>query len=298
MYIERVFTTQIDTKDPSVLYSTDLKESLRSILTTMYSGRCFKRCFITEILEIVKHSPAVCEWNRTGGSVRIALTFRVRGIIYERFEVIPDAKIIQIMEDGKIVLRSKYAAIILMSNPKLQYFKVGQMVPVRVYETRYVPKRNSVSVQGIPFVPIRAQEDREFEVQITDDDQKTLEPFYKRLQEEKKSFDTLDKKTQTAIADLFNPGKQKPPTGYSAVDITEVRGYGRILRPDWTPLGDTTVWWKSETKEQIIKNSAQVLKGYLNGMTKALNTAIALAELYDLRSKEPWIDVYSKEKSA
>lgn len=287
-------TTQIETKDPNVLYSTDLKEVLKNILTARYVGKCFKRCFVVEIMEIVRHSPVICEWDRNGGNARIAMTFKIKGIVYERFEVIPDAKIVEILEDGKIILRSKYAAIMLKGNAKLQHYKVGQMVPVRANESKYMPLRHVVSVQGIPFVPLKEM-DKELEVQVSVDDQKTIEPLLKRLAEEQKRFDLLDKKTQTAWNALLNPPKQKPPASFVSVDIVKVKGTGRILRPDWTALGDTTVWWKEEKREGTIKNSVQVLKGYINQMIKTLGVASSLAELYDLDVDAAWIDLYKKE---
>lgn len=294
MFIERTHTTQIDTKDPLVLYSIDLKESLKNILTARYVGKCFKRCYILEIVEIIKHSPIICECNRNGGSARIAMTFKIKGIIYDRYEVIPDAKIVEILEDGKIILRSKYSAIMLKGNPKLQHYKIGQMVPVRALDAKYMPLRHVISVQGIPFVPLK-EVDKDLEVQITADDQLTIEPMLKKLEEEQKKFDSLDKKTQTKWNNILNPSKQKPPAGFTSIDITKVQGSGRIIRPDWTELGDTTVWWKEEKREGVIKNSVQVLKGYINQMIKSLNTANMLAELYDVDTNTPWMDVYKKE---
>lgn len=298
VYIERTFTTQIGSDKTEVLYSTNFPETLKAELTERYVGKCFKYCYIIQVLDIVRHSPVILEWNRNGGNCRIAVTFKVRAIIYDRGEVIPDCKIVEIMDNGKIILRSQYSACILAPNAKLQSFKIGQTVPVRVVNPRYVPGRNNIAVQAIPFVPMN-EPDKEFNVQLDiKENKEALEPLLARLAEEQEKWDKLDKKTRDAWNSLLNPPRQKPPAGFKEIDISKVTGAGLVLRPEWTDLGSTNVWFKPETQEKEFRNSVQVLRGYLNSSIKALNTAVQLANLYDPKDEEPWMALYKREKKA
>lgn len=290
VYIERPLITQIDTKDPAVLYSTDLKATLKNILNDMYIGKCFKRCHITEILEIDENSPPIMEAMRNGGSARISVKFRVRGIVYDMYEVIPDAKIVEIIEDGKMLLRSRHAAIMLAADARLQHFRVGMTVPVRVMEARYIPYRDTISVTGIPFIPLQNTTDP-FDVNFTADDQTACEPLIARLREAQKRFEALPHAREWRT---FLDGKSPTPADFKQVDFTAVMGRGRITRPDWTPLMDTTVAWQVAKDEKTIKNSATVLKGYIQQSIKQLDLACVLAEQYTWTAEKsaPWVAIY------
>jgi hypothetical protein len=294
VYIERPLITQIDTKDPNVLYSTDMKTTLKTILTQMYVGKCFKRCYITEIIDIEENSPPVMEAMRNGGSARIAIRFRVRGIVYDMFEVIPDAKIVEIIEDGKMLLRSRHAAIMIAADPRLQHFRVGMTIPVRSMEARYIPYRDTISVTGIPFVPI-VQATEPFDVNFSDEDHAACEPLLARLREAQKQFEAVPHSKEWA--QLLDP-KSHAIEGFKFVEFNKVRGRGRISRSDWTPLMDTTVAWQDVKDEKTIKNSATVLKGYISAAIKQLDLATAMAEQYDWATEKaaPWIALYRNEK--
>lgn len=291
MIIERIITTQIETKDPEVIYSSDQKQSFKSLLSKIYVGKCFKRCYILEIMQILMHSPIIFEHNRNGGAAKVAINFKVKAILYDKFEVIPDAKIIEIMEDGKIVLKSNTSAIMLAGNPKLQKFKVGQTVPIRVVEARYLPFKDVICVQAIPFIPLKdSLSDREFDIDITDDDIKALEPLLTKIEEEKSRI------VNEKWFDFLLPSKVKMGSEYKQMDITKIKGTGKIIKPEHS--SDLTVYWKPASQHQDIKNSIQVLKGYLNNILKLYKTVADLDEHYDLKKNEPWMELYTSEKKA
>lgn len=296
VFIERTHTTQWDTTDPNVLYSTDMRATLKTHLAKKYVGKCFKRCYIIDILDIVAYSPPVLESMRNGGSARIAVQFRIRGIVYDRYEVIPDAKIVEVTEDGKLLLRSKYASIIVAANPKLQAFRVGMTVPVRVYDCGYIPYRDTVSVTAIPFVPKVAQT-QTFDVVLSPDDRTQLEPQLAKVKELAAQFAAHP--DHAKWRDFLDPkGKAGDDhAGFKHVEITAAQGSGQILRPEWSPVGDTHVWWRAAEKRDI-KNSVSVLRGYLNSVIKQLELANLLATQYDwaTESKSAWIALYLAEK--
>jgi len=295
VYIERTLITEIDTKDPNVLYSTDMTATLKTILAQIYVGKCFKRCYITEILDIEDNSPPILEAMRNGGTARIAIRFRIRGIVYDQFEVIHDAKIIEIIEDGKMLLRSRNAAIMIAADPRLQHLRVGMVIPVRAVESRYIPRRDTISVTGIPFVPIFTPAIDPFDVNISSEDITSCEPLITKLSELQKRFVEIEhhKDWQALLDD-----KHVTPAGFKLIEFTKIRGRGRITRADWTPVMDTTVAWQEVNDDKVIKNSATVLKGYITHAIKQLELACAMAEQYDWMTEKsaPWVAIYRSEK--
>lgn len=298
VFIERTHTTQWDTSDPTILYSTDMRATLKTHLTKKYVGKCFKRCYIVDIIDIVKYSPPVLESMRNGGSARIAVQFRIRGVIYDRFEVIPDAKIVEVTESGKLILRSKYASISVAANVKLQPFRVGMTIPVRAYDCGYVPYRDTVSVTAIPFAP-KVAPTQTFDVVLSQDDQAQLEPQIARVKELATQFAAHpDHAKWRDFLDPKNKEGDRPPLdGFKHVELTAVHGSGQIVRPEWSPVGDTRVWWRTAEKRDI-KNSVSVLRGYLNSMIKQLELANILATQYDwsTESKSAWVTLYTDAK--
>lgn len=303
MLIEKVITTQIETKDPTLIYAADQDAAIKKLLTDRFVNKCFKRCFVTEIVEVTNNSPFIFESNRNGGYSRIVVVFKIRGVVYDKFEIVPDAKIIEIMEDGKLILLSKYATIGLAASPKLQNFRKGQMVPVRVVDARYVPQKSLISAQGIPFVPIVDPNLTTFDLGvITKDELKAHLPMLiERIEEEQKKFAEREAKIQKKWNDLLTNGKpdKKLLKGYesSEIEILESKTNITVFRPAWMPVGDTTVYWKPSAEVQEYRNSVQVLKGFLNAVLKDLQAANQLADLYDIGEKHEWMTLYTKEKA-
>lgn len=298
--IERPLSAQIDTKDPSVLYSTDLRVTLVNMFTQLYVGKCFKRCYITEVISVDRHSPPVIEAMRNGGSARIAVDFKVRGIVYDQYEVIPDAKVVEITEDGKMILRSKHAAAILAADSRLQQYRVGMMVPVRVRAARYIPDRDTISVTGIPMVPLDTPAEV-FDVIFTDDDMAACSSLFQKLDEAHKRFAAAPHSKDWAA--LLDPTTNKSTEGAKRVDLRKLRGRGRVSRADWTPLTDVSAWWQEVKEEkgekgEKLKNSVTVLRGYIAAALKQLEAAASIAEQYDwtVEKSSPWVKLYQAEK--
>ncbi len=305
MIIERQFEICIDTSDVAVIYSTDPEQSIKNILTQMFCNKCYKKCYVLEITKILDLGPFTTEDQRNGGSTRNTVSFQVRALVYDKYEVIPDAKIIEIMEDGKILLRSKYAAIMLASSPKLQQFRIGQVVPVLVNASKFIPLRNVITVQGIPFVPLHFEE-KEWTIDITEDDQKILAPLYIKLSEARDEYMKLAPKVRKSWEDLLDPSRSVVPKGYRGIDIQKVSGYVTIKYPLWVPIGDVTTVYVSDPKSESKSktdihrtkdNDINVLRGYINQMMKTLLTVTALATEYEVDTTSAWQKLYRSEKS-
>ena len=291
MIVERILTSQLDSKDTDLIYSHDPTEKIKDLLTRMYVGKCFKKCFVLEITEIIKMSPLICDRHRVGGAVRFSVQCKYRALMYDEFAVITNAKIIEIMENGKILLKSDNAAIQLMPHVKLQNLRIGDTMPVRVVRARYPPLRDIISVSGIPFTPITSRDP--FNVNITADDLKDLEPLIKKFDEESNRLDQMESKHRKKWSQILE-SQIAGPEGFTLKDIRNLTGPGFISHVDMSNLGSTKVWWKSDPGTNIsIKNSINVLKSIVGRMTRNINLIMEFDVLYDPFDKSvEWIKIY------
>lgn len=304
MIIEKRLIVSIDTNDAKIIYAPDHNAAIIELLKTKYKNRCFKNCFIIDIARIIERSPMVCEYHRSGGHVKITVSFVVRAIIYDQYETIPDAQIAQIMESGNFILKSKYAAIALAPNPKLQHLKVGQIIPVRVVRARYIPHRDKISVQGIPFIPMITPVD-EVLVSVQKEDIDQLSGLKSRIAEEQKKISEMDSKKIALLKEIMYPYKEvKMP---KSVSIWDLKGTVTISRPDsLDPFELVCVARESkEIKKDDLKDAKEtpaqspvvVLKGYLNTVLKNLTALRSLAEIYTIdASTKPIWQIYISEK--
>lgn len=282
MIIERIFTTSLETKDTSKFYIKDTKAALKKMLEEQYANKCYRKCYILEIMEILEHSPFICEWNRNGGSVRINVTFKVQAVVYDLWEVIT-AKLIEITEHGELLFKSKYASIMLMNDPLLQNYKIGQVIPLRVYDARYIPHYPDISVRGIPFTPL----DEKIEY-IVDVEEEPMDNLWKKHKVEIDKFVPRAKKWEK----LLDP-ELKTIKDYKLVELDSIKGYGSIMRPEWMPIQSTKVYWKPMTKSEPLTNgSSTIIKALLNSCIKNVQMANMLADQYDIDEKYAWMNVY------
>ena len=282
MIITQDFTTSIAVDDTTIIYSADITNAIRGLLQQMYAGKCFKRCRIIDVTEIVQLGEMVSDPNRNGGDMCVCVKFRVRAVVYDRYEIIPDAQIVEILEDGRMLLKNADASIMITRDPRLARYEKGQTVPVCVNAVRYLPMQSTIVVQGIPFVPIRAPT-TEWDVDITDDNKLAV---VARLEE------ASIKRPAAAWASLLDPPKEPTMPGFRLVKVDSISGPGTVARPDWMPVGDTRIFWRSGRHEHKVDDGANVLLGYIHQMRKLSESATRLTELYDPKESTAWMQVY------
>lgn len=294
MIIERTITTQLDILDTKVIWADDLNSELLKILHDQYVGKCYLRCFVIRIVEIVKRNSPIVEQMRNSGSTRIPIIFKVEGIIYDINEIIPDAKIIKILEDGNIILENKYAKIMMQYDPKLQHFKKNDIIPVRVVGSEYIAYRSSCSVIATAFIPYVGDVSPR-EITFTKSDMENVDVI-SLLEKLENAHKRLSLQKYKQWVELLDPDEQKF-VGYKYVDIISITGSGHIIKPNWSNTMDKKVWFAEDTKIEK-KHCVHVLRGYLNQMLKQVELAISICENYnwDSAKNSAWVNLYKSSK--
>jgi len=291
MLIDKIITTQIDTKDTSLLYATDIDQMLKEELTKRFKGICFQKCYINEVTKILKHSPMILNHHRNEGAGLISIKFQVKATIYDEGEIIPDAEIIQILENGNMILKTSLATIMLMYNVKLQNWKSKDIVPVRVLRTKYKPGKKSISVQAVPFSIISSQDqidDVYFYNSTLKHDTHIVDM---EIKDEMKILDEMEKKTRTIWTKLLFENSAKPPDGMHKIEFTNLKESGMIWRPLCMDPTDFSCYFKKDftsvelakqlekhekTEDIIISYKMQILKDLK--MINVMNATYNLSE--------------------
>lgn len=163
MKIEKNITTVFETKDTRLLDQCYDKKVIMEALTQTYRHKNFDGIFITDIISINNDVIFINDYERCSGLFRASLMLTVQGIIYDKYEVITNAKVINIDERGAIYLESDNTVIVI-GGKELQYIKKGDLIPVRSIRSTHKLFDSSITVQGYPFSPIYI--DTTFDIKI------------------------------------------------------------------------------------------------------------------------------------
>jgi hypothetical protein len=297
---------QISLDDTNLIYSND-EQHLLDHLNKLYAGYCYKKALVLKVIEIVNKSPIIIDSTRNSGKCRIDIEFSAQCVIYDKYEVITDAEIVEIMDNGQIFLKNDYCAIGLAPNAKLQQFRVGATVPVRVVVSRYVPNSKVVAIQAIPFVPIIIKMDA-VPVQLSQRDYKQVESLFDDIESEIQEIKKLDKKKIDKIKETLSPVKTsiKKITNTKLIKelFTDNEEYW-ITRHDWMdPLEPSCIIERVERRATQQDNSSGNLQNSINNIKVFLNmiykNAImirSLAELYKFDDSDAYIwKIYTDER--
>lgn len=294
MIIEKTFLISIDTNNTSLLYATDYQASLEAELTSRYCGKCYKSSYVLEITKLLRWTPPILDFHRPTGSAKIDVEFAARCLVYERDEVIPAAAIVQILETA-MILKTDHAVIMMMADPKIQHYKVGEMVPVRVAQVKYTPSYTSIQVSAIPFTPF--VEPLEQRITPTSKLNSTLT---QKIADAQKRLSELDSKSVKAytkgVWDLHTLPKDAT-RGWQLKPLNELEGLNGIVKYYYDPdtTRDISCWFKPDDGPYE-KNTETFLVEFQSEIWKDLELTISLIENYytnDAHKPDTWIKVYS-----
>lgn len=291
--IEKRLKTQLESKDPRVLYSTNTDEQIKRLLEVKYLNKCFKCCLITEIVRIIMRSPLISDSERSGGVCRFSVDFVVQAVVYDRHEVIPQADVVEILENGMISLSTPHAYIGISNDPRLQAVKVGDKIPVRVVNSRYQPMTDRISVQAIPYVAM-AEQDAEYYITVRDDD-------IKKMAGVMPSHDEKGDSRYELVREIIYPYETqvRPPAGSRIVRLGElISGAYVVSQPTWLTDPLTCLVRDPQNSDgKVLDNSVQILKGMVHNADKKLRLISQLATMYkfDKSEKHIW-QIYRNSK--
>lgn len=284
MLEKKRFITQLDTDNPSIYMALDIDKSVLQLLREKFAGRCFQGCYIVDVIEINKRSPMLSEWNRSGGSFTCHVEFLVNCVVYNKGDIIPDAKIVGIMSNGMFILNFKYGSIGLPPSPKLQLFKMGQIIPVRVSDISYEAYRTGISCIAQPLLPqIEEFDEKEFYIKAS---VKKDNPLLSDVQELLTKVSNLDKpklKKYNDMKEILMPykSKGKPSAGFKITPLEDVKE-GIVMRPAWLEDQPVCLYKAEVVGDKEHQNGESVLEGYLNSVKKQITSTLDLIDTYEI----------------
>lgn len=171
MIVKKILETRLDIKDINFIFCQNYKEKIVAELKTKYVGVCYKSIFVMEILRVIRKSDMYCKNKILDGSTYMDVTFEVRGIVYEKGEILHNCKILQINTNGTMHAKGRYSSIYVKNIEGMNIFKVGEEIPLIVNMCRYNIYETEISVSAIPLIPIAK---KPVIYNVTVDDEKDL----------------------------------------------------------------------------------------------------------------------------
>lgn len=152
MLIKKHLQTGIDIQDPIGLY-VDIDNNLKNMLIDRYTGRCFRQCYIVEILNIVRYSECIINQEGSPDFGTLNVIFEALVIVYHPREILNGCTVISREDIGTIICSAPNTNIILGHNELTSSLQPGQKISVVVYEAEYTINDDKISVSAVPFAP-------------------------------------------------------------------------------------------------------------------------------------------------
>lgn len=155
MLVTRTIETGIMISQPMYIYS-DAEKNMFNLLVHTFQGKCFRGCYIHQVLKIRAISECIIEQHGPRCNGRVYVTFDVKAIVYTEGESIHGCKVKHKDKQGGIIIaESKFANICLAYHPSLDSVQVGQIISVRAAMAKYNMSSNKISVNAYPFTQKR-----------------------------------------------------------------------------------------------------------------------------------------------
>lgn len=158
-----LFTTQfelnITIKDMNAIYSTDYEQMLLDHAKLMHQGKCRDGQYVKSINKIVKRSLPNLIVRDLATKVRVYVVVEATVIRYDQYDFITGMRITKIIPAGKIgafdmvECKNDHVCALMRVQKETDWFKVGDLIPIRVGESMYKIGNGHILVNGYPFLP-------------------------------------------------------------------------------------------------------------------------------------------------
>jgi hypothetical protein len=321
---KKIHTNQ-EIDDMLVIYS-DLKSnvSIRELLENQFLNKCGYGMLMLELVSF-NRNPLVNNRERPNGKFRFGAELELRGMTYEKGEIITDCTIVHIVESSTLGTtqyfgKSKHAMILLNYQPEIQHYKIGDVVPVVVYDAQFDLHKPEISISAKPLtyesiLDIDAEESESDQIYYFNDfaEWSDIQKLEDMFNEKVTILEELSKNSKPKLAkfiDLVNPYKKTSVTklekgfpGYKKVSLTELRESskdgltGEIIHPYFSHRHEPFVYYKDKTTEESHK-PVFAIQGIWNQKIRGLDLLIDLIQNYDPTHKDfisAW-SVFEKSK--
>jgi hypothetical protein len=155
MIITKLIEIGVNIQDCIALH-TDLDNNLLRLLEDRFVGRCVRLCYILRINRIVKCSPCVINPDGPADYGVVNVVFETSAIVYLRGEILNGCRVVSKEAlkgiSDTIICSTEYADIQLNNHPLFESVRQGQLISVRVGETKYTLGAQKIAVNAVPLV--------------------------------------------------------------------------------------------------------------------------------------------------
>jgi len=233
MIITKIIETGLNINSPIDVYS-DATNNIMNMLIQSFEGTCLRGCYIKKILKIRAISECILERRGEKCFGRVNIQFEVEAVLYVEGEVINGCEVKHKDKNAAIIIStSQYGTICLNAHTSLDSILIGQIISVRVGETKYNPGSSKISINAYPFFPNKYLNSKivsyhiSSENALSEKDKSYLSNVIARIAYEEKEKEQLlkvNKKGWDFFDNLLNAyrEKQSPPKGINVVEFKKI----------------------------------------------------------------------------
>jgi hypothetical protein len=306
MLTNKVFEVQINLTNINDIYSADIESVLLSKLKENYQNRCYKGCFIVNIIQILDRSHIYIDKRNLQCSTTISIKFEADVMIYEYLDIICNNTIENITKARIECKSGKNAIYINVNGQDFSSLQVGQIIPIVVGKATYQPLQSTISINAFPFVPILI-DDVIYKIdKLSEEDKQILNSsIIEKITVEQKKLRMLSKDRLKFFTDLLYPFENKinPDNSVKLEDILKLESSGYISMLNILDNSEHMLAVYKDAQDDNLVISTDPLTVYkvlLNNYFKYLRTIIELCETYKddkiYNSHTNVFDLYKKYK--
>ncbi len=235
MYAKKIIECSFTLTPQECYMFGDTKELAKYIFLKQYKNKCVARCYVLDIVEVMRVSPIMMMESDLEGRAKISTVVLVDALIYEKGMIIPSK--LNSITNGNLILESEHASIncpFITDEIYITSIPINSIVPIMVqsvnYNTTYSTGDNkNINCMGSIYNPKKDINPNKIIVinqvfELSDDDIKYLtviKNYYEKIID---GIKVNDPKILANIHDNFYPFKKRTNKYLeSLVDVSEIR---------------------------------------------------------------------------
>lgn len=198
MIITKIYQTTLDI--PSSLMYSDVDKTIIGLLELKFKNKCFKKSFIITIDRIINRTGIEISKQDLSANGYVDVVFEATAEVYDKGEIIPDCKIININKIGIITGKTSICGI-RMKNNNLHSLQKDQIIPIVVHDIIHQLGANPI-ISATPFIPTKQNEI--YKIWDTNENHENL-LIISQINKLESDIELLDKKKVNYFKNLIYP---------------------------------------------------------------------------------------------
>lgn len=296
MRYEKSITTRIDIRNPVKAFGSD-PQFILNYLRANFEKKCFRECFILEILDILNQDRIYPDLDRNNSYCSVSVMFRANVIEYPSGAVLPCCEITHKNKlTGTLHCKTDHVFCFASVDPT-ESFKVGQFINLMIESSRYNIGAEVITVDARQYTPPVAIESFFMDAStFTADQQETIDMLKSWLSDEIAAAGKIKKtKEYSLIERVYRTYKTSPEPPKQTIDVLaaeKTKGFlaidpklsladCKLVSVD-TAIDSTGI--PLATGFESRKTSGD---NYISALFRFINHMRMLRESYEIHAKDP-----------